>query len=74
MAVPLANAYYGPGSGPIYVDDLDCIGNETNIGQCDRKPLTVNDCEHNEDAGLMCLGKIFLVLSTLFLEAVRTYG
>lgn len=55
VAVPLANAYYGPGTGPIYIDELNCIGNETNIGQCDRKPLGVNDCEHNEDAGVMCL-------------------
>ncbi|XP_053380060.1 deleted in malignant brain tumors 1 protein-like [Mercenaria mercenaria] len=55
VAVPLSNAYYGAGTGPIYVDEINCIGNETNIGQCDRKPLGVNDCGHDEDAGLMCL-------------------
>ncbi|XP_060590612.1 deleted in malignant brain tumors 1 protein-like isoform X2 [Ruditapes philippinarum] len=55
IAVPLSNAYYGAGTGPIYVDEIDCVGNETNIGQCDRKPLGVNDCAHDEDAGVMCL-------------------
>ena len=58
IAVPLSNAYYGAGTGPIYVDEINCIGNETNIGQCDRKPLGVNDCGHDEDAGVMCLCKL----------------
>ncbi|XP_052789120.1 deleted in malignant brain tumors 1 protein-like [Mya arenaria] len=55
IAVPIPNAYYGKGNGSILLDDLDCVGNETNIGQCDRKPFGVNDCDHSEDASLMCL-------------------
>ncbi|KAL4219354.1 scavenger receptor [Mactra antiquata] len=55
IAVPLKNAYYGAGTGQIMIDELNCIGNETNIGQCDHKPIGVNDCSHSEDAGLMCL-------------------
>ncbi|XP_052220549.1 deleted in malignant brain tumors 1 protein-like isoform X2 [Dreissena polymorpha] len=55
IAVPIPNAYFGAGTGQIVIDDLNCIGNETNIGQCDLKPFGVNDCTHAEDASLMCL-------------------
>jgi len=38
------------------LDDIECIGNETNLGQCDHKAWSVNDCTHQEDVGVMCLG------------------
>lgn len=58
--VPLANSYYGAGSGQIWVDDIDCAGNETNLGSCAHKPWGVNDCDHTEDASVMCLSMCVL--------------
>ncbi|XP_056011221.1 deleted in malignant brain tumors 1 protein-like [Ostrea edulis] len=55
VAVPLSNSYYGAGSNQIWIDDLECAGNETNIGMCNHKPWGVNDCDHTEDASVMCL-------------------
>lgn len=55
VVVPLANSYYGAGSGQIWVDDINCAGNETNLGSCAHKPWGVNDCDHTEDASVMCL-------------------
>ncbi|XP_062572436.1 deleted in malignant brain tumors 1 protein-like [Saccostrea cucullata] len=55
VVVPLANSYYGAGSGSIWIDDIDCAGNETNLGACSHKPWGVNDCDHTEDASVMCL-------------------
>ena len=57
--VALRRAYFGPGTGPIYLDDLLCLGTETSILQCNRKTSTIgaSDCDHSEDAGVACGGQ-----------------
>ncbi|XP_041369837.1 deleted in malignant brain tumors 1 protein-like [Gigantopelta aegis] len=47
-------AYYGPGSGPIWLDDVGCSGSEAAITSCQLKPWGVTDCTHNEDASVDC--------------------
>jgi hypothetical protein len=42
------------GSGPILLDDLHCLGQETNILQCDAKGWGNNNCGHDEDVGVVC--------------------
>lgn len=54
-AVPVGNAMFGSGRGPILLDDVKCLGNETGLGACDHKPFGVNNCDHTEDAGVFCL-------------------
>ena len=45
--------------GPIWLDDVSCLGNETSILDCDHKPVGENNCGHSEDVVLLCLpGKI----------------
>ncbi|KAJ8300514.1 hypothetical protein KUTeg_022033 [Tegillarca granosa] len=51
VTVPLPNSYFGSGTGKIWIDDIDCAGNETNVGLCSRKPWGVTNCDHTEDAG-----------------------
>lgn len=46
---------YGGGSGPIWLDDLECNGTEARIQDCVHKPWGTNNCGHNEDAAVMCL-------------------
>ncbi|PIK58693.1 putative deleted in malignant brain tumors 1 protein-like [Apostichopus japonicus] len=48
-------AMFGPGSGVILLDDVDCIGTETNLGHCKHKGFMNSDCNHKEDAGVSCL-------------------
>ncbi|KAG9349015.1 hypothetical protein JZ751_029333 [Albula glossodonta] len=43
------------GSGRIWLDDLRCTGSETNIFQCPHNGIGVNNCSHNEDAGVSCI-------------------
>uniref|UniRef100_A0A669EH69 SRCR domain-containing protein n=1 Tax=Oreochromis niloticus TaxID=8128 RepID=A0A669EH69_ORENI len=44
-----------PGSGKIWLDELRCTGAEDDIFDCPRGQIGVNDCNHNEDAGLHCV-------------------
>ncbi|CAH1248843.1 DMBT1 [Branchiostoma lanceolatum] len=44
---------FGPGSGPIWLSDVRCIGNESTILDCPFK-LRDNDCDHDDDVGVVC--------------------
>jgi hypothetical protein len=52
-AVAFSNARFGPGTGPIHLDDVQCTGREMNITDCMYDPDS-SDCVHNEDASIMC--------------------
>eukprot|EP00731_Ephydatia_muelleri_P031793 Em0023g300a len=56
IVVALRGAYFGTGTGPIYLDDLLCSGTESSLLQCNRKVVSIgiNDCAHSEDAGVAC--------------------
>ena len=56
-AVAYSNAYYGAGTGPIYMDDVDCIGDEDKLLSCVSQPIGSNNCGHFEDAGVNCSSK-----------------
>ena len=52
-------AYYGQGSGPIWLGVLDCDGTELTIGDCPNLGWGEHNCDDSEDAGVKChpLGK-----------------
>ena len=52
--VAFERAYFGEGSGDIFLDELLCDGSELHLTDC---PVdSSHDCTHSEDAGVRCGG------------------
>ncbi|XP_047467703.1 lysyl oxidase homolog 3B isoform X2 [Mugil cephalus] len=50
----LTGARMGQGMGPIYMNEVKCLGVEKSIWNCPFKNITSEDCQHMEDAAVRC--------------------
>ena len=53
-AVARGNAFFGPGTGSIYLDNVQCSGSELTLLSCPSNPIGTHNCGHSEDAGVEC--------------------
>ena len=52
-AISYSFAHFGQGSGPIFMDDVECSGYELRLIDCIHDNITTED-RHFEDAGVLC--------------------
>lgn len=75
-AVGLHGGYFGEGVGLIFLDNLECLGNESSLFDCEHEGIRQSNCFHNEDVSVLCQGKIIrldiLPLTTIG-SSVTTY-
>jgi hypothetical protein len=56
-ALPVYSGRFGPGTGPIWLDDVSCTGNEADVIFCSHRDVGSHDCQHTSDIGLSCAGR-----------------
>ena len=61
-AINIGSNIFVRGVGPIFLDDVGCRGNETNLADCTHLGVGNHDCDHDEDAGVICSGMYWDVL------------
>ena len=53
-ATPITTGFTN-GIFDIWLDDVQCAGNESRLIDCPARPLGSEDCSHSQDAGVLCL-------------------
>ena len=48
------SARHGEGTGPILLDDVSCVSNESSLFSCEHNGIRNHNCDHSEDGSVRC--------------------
>ena len=51
-----SNAFFGAGTGPVFLDEVQCSSSASQLLECSSSPIGSHDCLHSADAGVGCEG------------------
>ena len=54
--IAYSNARFGVGTGPIFLDDVQCTSSSSQLLECSSSPILTHNCQHSDDAGVGCEG------------------
>ena len=46
--------YFGKGTGPIWLSNMQCAGSEPSLTTCRKSSWGINNCTHDQDVSLSC--------------------
>ena len=49
-------ALFGGSNETFFLDDVVCLGNESNLLQCGHNAIGIHDCDPSQSAGVICGG------------------
>ena len=64
-----SNAFFGAGTGSIFLDDVQCTSSSSQLLECSSSPILTHNCEHFEDAGVGCECKFSLMCGNSITQA-----
>ena len=71
-SVPYTTAtQFGQGTGPIFISDVQCTGQESNLFDCSYRSVPTSSCTHYHDAGVKCEGIHILYTFVAFSNVIE---
>ena len=61
------------GTGQIWLDDVNCSGNELSLAACEHRRWGVNNCGHHEDVVIECGDFHFLLCDCIFVALTASF-
>ena len=66
-----SNAHFDTGSGPIFLDDVQCTSSSSQLLECPSRPILSHNCLHSYDAGVGCEGVCNLLFDLVLYNTTR---